>query len=381
MRPGLRRLAAAALALLCGCGQEIEGTPWAWNLPAGFPLPHVPADNPMTVEKVELGRHLFYDERLSADLSMSCATCHQQHLAFTDGLARPVGLTGQVHPRSSMSLANVAYAATLNWANPLTLELERQALGPLLGTLPIVELGMEGREQELLTRLRADPELLTRFAAAFPTDPELVTLTQITRALASFQRTLISGDSPYDRARHGGDASAMSDSAKRGEALFFSERLECFHCHEGFNFSASTFTARSPGRTAAFFNTGLYNLDGAGAYPASDPGVIEVTDDPRDMGRFKPPTLRNIAITGPYMHDGSIATLEEVLVSHYGRAGRKLEGGPDAGDGATSPLKNGFVVGFTLTDAERADVLAFLESLTDETFLTDPALADPRTGP
>jgi len=365
---------------LSACDAPVEGTPWVWQLPPGFPPPHVPADNPMTVEKVELGRHLFYDRRLSVDGSMSCASCHEQARAFTDGRARAVGVTGAQHPRSSMSLANVAYAATLNWANPLQLELERHALGPLLGTLPIVELGMEGRELEVLERLRADPATVARFAAAYPSDAQVVTLSQITRALASFQRTLISGDAPYDRALNG-DPTALGDAARRGAALFFSERLECFHCHEGFNFTASTFTARSSSRPAAFFNTGLYNLDGLGAYPASDPGVLEVTGDPRDMGRFKPPTLRNVAVTAPYMHDGSIATLEEVIVAHYGRAGREIREGPHAGDGSRSPLKNGFVVGFSLTDDELADVIAFLESLTDPTFLTNPAYAAPAVGP
>lgn len=365
------------LLLLSGCGPQVAGTPWDWQLPPGFPLPHVPADNPMTVEKVTLGRHLFYDLRLSGNQTQSCGSCHLQALAFTDGLGRAVGSTGEVHPRGAMTLTNVAYASTLNWANPLHVTLEQQSLGPLLGTFPIVELGMEGLEQELLSRLRADPLYLQLFAEAFPDDLEPVSLTHVTQALASFQRSLISGNSPYDRATYQGDPSAMSASARRGQALFFSERLECFHCHEGFNFSAATRTARSPGIVEAFFNTGLYDLDGAGAYPEGNTGLHEVTGDPRDMGRFKPPTLRNVAVTGPYMHDGSLETLEEVLIAHYARGGRLTDAGPRAGDGRDSPLKNGFMVGFELTGQELADVIAFLHSLTDTDFLTDPAHADP----
>lgn len=360
-----------SMLALAGCGQEVAGTPWEWNLPPGFPLPHVPPDNPMTVEKVELGRHLFYDPRLSGNQTQSCGSCHQQALAFTDGLGRAVGSTGELHPRGSMGLANVAYASTLNWAQPLHVTLEQQALGPLLGTFPIVELGMEGREQELLARLRSDPLYVRLFAEAFPDAQDPFTLTHLTRALASFQRSLISCNSPYDRAVHRNEPDALSEAARRGMALFFSERLECFHCHEGFNFSAATRTSRSPSIVQAFFNTGLYDVDGAGAYPAHNTGLHEITGDPRDMGRFKPPSLRNVAVTAPYMHDGSLETLEEVLRVHYAAGGRHPQ----------SPLKNGFMVGFELTPQELDDVIAFLHSLTDTGFLSDPAHADPFSSP
>jgi cytochrome c peroxidase len=158
--------------------------------------------------------------------------------------------------------------------------------------------------------------------------------------------------------------------------LFYSENLECHHCHGGFNFSEATIHAGSVFDSALFHNTGLYNLDGEGAYPANNTGIFEITGDPADMGRFRAPTLRNIAVTGPYMHDGSMDTLEAVL-DHYAAGGRLIEDGPNAGDGRASPLKSGLVAGFSLTEDERADLVAFLESLTDETFLTDPALSDP----
>lgn len=373
-----RRL-ATALVLLIGCGSAkapvVEDT-YQWQLPQGFPAPFVPADNPMSEAKVQLGRRLFYDVRLSGNQSMSCASCHLQSLAFTDGKALAVGSTGQVHPRNSMSLANIAYASTLTWANPLQIELEQQALVPILGTSPVVELGVEGLEQEVLQRFRADPTYREAFAAAFTPD-EPVSFGLVTKALASFQRTLLSGNSAYDRYRYQGDTSALSAAQKRGEALFFSETMECFHCHEGFNLSSATRTAQSKSRALSFFNTGLYNVDGAGAYPANNQGVLEVSGDLRDMGRFKPPTLRNIAVTAPYMHDGSIPTLRGVIVDHYGRGGRLISGGADSGDGSKSPLKNSLVRGFTLTDEELDDVIAFLGSLTDETFLSDPKFGPP----
>jgi cytochrome c peroxidase len=233
---------------------------------------------------------------------------------------------------------------------------------------------MGGREAELIARLEADADYKARFAAAFPEEGGAITLLGITRALAAFQRTLISGDSPYDRWQRG--EGEVSEAVKRGRELFFSERLECFHCHGGFNFADSVNHEGQVFPEAAFHNTGLYNLDALGSYPAGGEGVFEITGDLLDMGRFRAPTLRNIAVTAPYMHDGSIATLSGVI-DHYARGGRKIEEGPSAGDGSMNPHKSEFVSGFIITEAERADLIAFLESLTDEAFLTDPALGPP----
>jgi cytochrome c peroxidase len=251
----------------------------------------------------------------------------------------------------------------------------------MFGEHPI-EMGLVGHEQEALARLAADPEMRTRFARAFSGTADAdgagaVTYAHVTTAIASFERTLVSGTSPDDRYLRG-DASAISDSARRGERLFMSEKLECFHCHNGFNFTDSI---NHDGRSGnPFHNTGLYNLGPDGAYPKDNPGVYEVTKDPADMGRFKAPTLRNVAVTAPYMHDGSIATLDGVI-DHYMAGGRTIPDGPDAGDGSKNPHKSEFVNGFTLSAAERADLLAFLASLTDEEFLTNPDFSDPAADP
>jgi len=336
----------------------------------------VPEENPMTAAKAELGRHLFYDQRLSLNQTQSCASCHEQALAFTDGRANAVGSTGVVNRRSSMSLTNAGYNGAQTWANPILNTLEKQVLVPLLGDNP-VELGFSGQEAELLARLAAEPRYQPLFKAAFPGEPEPIQVVNLTYALASFQRTLISGNSPYDAYSAGGDASAISESAKRGAQLFFGERFECHHCHGTFALSnAATWEGKS--FTPPFFqNDALYNVDGNGAYPLRDQGLAEVTGKPADMGKFRPPTLRNIAVTAPYMHDGSIATLREVIVDHYARGGRTIADGEDAGDGARSPLKASFVSGFAISEEEVDDLLAFLESLTDEQFLTNPAFADP----
>jgi cytochrome c peroxidase len=349
---------------------------WSWDLPAGMPPPRVPPENPMSAAKVELGRRLFFDRRLSGNGQQSCGSCHQPARAFTDGLGAAVGSTGQHHRRGSMSLANVGYGTTLTWANGLFPGLEQQALVPLFGETP-VELGLAGKDDEVLARLAAEPIYPPLFATAFPGETETpkISLRTITFALAAFQRTLLSFDSAYDRAQRG-EGPPLDEVARRGQELFFGERLECFHCHGGPTFSDGFESASSTFLERPFHNTGLYNLGGTGAYPETDKGLYEVTGLAKDMGRFKAPTLRNIALTAPYMHDGSIATLSLVL-DHYAAGGRTIDDGPNAGDGAKNPLKDPLIRGFTLTEDERGSVLEFLATLTDDSFVNDPRFRDP----
>ena len=347
---------------------------YQWPLAEHMPRPVVPADNRMSVSKVELGRRLFYDRRLSINQTTACATCHLQTLAFTDGRPRSVGATGAVHPRGSMSLVNTAYASRLTWANPLLDRLEDQALTPMFGDNPI-EMGMAGRETELLELLRGDELYAQMLPKSFPGDADPYSVLNAVRAIATFVRSIVSFDSPYDRYL-AGDSDALDDEQVRGMDLFFSERLECFHCHGGFNFTDSTTHENDRIDRVGFHNNGLYNTDANGAYPPDNTGLFDMTGKSRDMGRFKAPTLRNIAVTAPYMHDGSIATLEEVI-AHYERGGRLLEAGDNAGDGRRSPYKSEFIRGFVISDDERADLLAFLHVLTDESVLQNPQWSDP----
>jgi cytochrome c peroxidase len=349
--------------------------PFAWNLPRGFPKPVVPAGNPMTAAKVELGRHLFYDTRLSGNGTQACASCHEQAKAFTDGRGRAVGSTGEVHPRGAMSLVNVAYAGALTWGNPAMTRLEDQALVPMFGDRP-VELGLEKPGTALLARLRADARYTRLFADAYPASVDPFTLDNLVKALASFERSIVSARSSYDRYHDDRDETAISPAARRGETLFFSEPLSCFRCHGGFTFSGGTdFEGRHEGEIE-FHNTGLYNLAGALSYPPPNTGIYEVTHRPEDVGKFKAPTLRNIAVTAPYMHDGSIATLDEVL-DHYMAGGRTIADGPSRGVGHDNPNKSRTVRGFALTAAQRADLIAFLNALTDADLLTDPRFSRP----
>ena len=349
------------------CAAQLMSADFDWQLPKGFPRPAVPPGNAMTAAKVELGRHLFYDQRMSVNGKQSCGSCHQQALAFTDGEARAQGATGQFHPRSSMSLVNVAYAPLLTWAHPALDSLEAQALLPMLGKDPI-ELGLKGREQDFLNALQRDPIYQPLFQRAFAGANETFTLANVTQAIAAFERSIVSMRSPYDRYRWGGESSAISAAAKRGEIIFSSsERGGCFQCHGGWNFSAIRF-AGSPDRggdgmaTGGFFNTGL------ASYAAPNRGLYEHTHLPGDVGKFKAPTLRNIALTAPYMHDGSLATLEAVI-DHYA-----------AGGGSDHANKSRILRGFELSGTDKRDLVEFLESLTDDEMRHDARWADPWPG-
>jgi len=349
----------------CAAAPGSESGLFDWQLPVGFEPPAAVSDNPMNAAKVELGRHLFYDPRLSRTGEQSCGSCHRQELAFSDGRERALGSTGQEHPRNTPTLANVAYMQTLTWANPVLRDLETQALVPLFGERP-VELGIAGVVDEVLARLANDPMYPSLFAEAFvelEAPSEALSMRGVTHALSAFQRTLISGRSAYDR-HLAGEAEALSPRAQRGLMLFESERLGCSGCHSGQNLSDAT-VGQAARAENTFHNTGLYDIDGEGSYPEASPGLVAFTDRDTDRGRFRTPTLRNIALTAPYMHDGSIATLDAVL-DHYAAGGR-----------SDNAFKSERLRGFELSAEERAEVLAFLGALSDEAFVCDAALSDP----
>ena len=193
------------LALIVAAWWRFQESGYDWQLPADIPFPNIPADNPVTAAKVELGRWLFYDTRLSGNRSMACASCHIQALAFTDGKSRSVGSTGELHPRSSMSLVNVAYAGRLTWSNPLLDRLEDQALTPLLGDNP-VEMGLGPAPAKFSELLRTEVKYRKLSQAAFPSDPDPYSILNGIRAISAFVRTIIAFDSAYDRYMGGDDA-------------------------------------------------------------------------------------------------------------------------------------------------------------------------------
>ncbi len=386
IRP-LPTLIAALLAVVglsaCGGGDDSVAAeappgappaPWQWSLPAGFAAPVVPADNPMNAAKVELGRHLFHDVRLSGNGTQSCASCHAPERAFADSRSVARGSTGQSHPRNSPGLINVAYQLTLDWANPSQRTLEQQMQAPLFGTQP-VEMGVnDGNREQVLDRLRRDAGYPARFAAAFQGEAAPIHWDNIIKAIATFERTLIAAGSRYDQAQAG--QIALTPAEQRGQQLFFGERARCAACHGGPNFSGQFASLNGSSGAPAFHNLGLYNLDGQGAYPAPNRGLFEFSARAEDMGRFRAPGLRNVALTAPYFHDGSVATLEAVLDIHAD-GGRQMGNGPYAGDGRANPFKDPLIDQIDIDARDKADLLAFLHTLTDGAIATDPRFADP----
>lgn len=306
---------------------------------------------------IELGRHLFYDIRLSGPGYMSCASCHKPEKAFTDGRPVAIGVTGERHTRNTPTLANVGDLKLLGWANPAPQSLEAQMLRPLFSETP-VEMGTRGHETPVLLHISSNAVYRELFEGAFPAQPAPINFDNITRAIAAFQRTLISRDSPYDRFA-AGDRNALSPEARQGLALFTGERAKCSQCHQPPHFTDQR-----------FHNTGLYNADGTGDLPGTDKGLANETGQTADTGRFRTPTLRNITVTAPYMRDGSITSLGDVI-AHYAAGGQAAVGAKP------SPRRSPLVAGFKISEAEKRHLLRFLESLTDERFLTKPELQTP----
>ncbi len=340
---------------------DVDSFSAAFADPAVQALDNTPADNPITDAGATLGRALFYDPRLSANETVSCASCHQQEHAFADPAVLSLGFDGGETARHGMPLVNLRWVASgaMFWDERAP-TLEDQVLGPIQDE---VEMGMS--LDELEARLASIPEYDALFAAAF--GDTTASADRVARSLAQFVRALASTDSPYDAglAAAGGDPrpdfAGLSAAENRGKALFFGP-AGCAACHTAVGLQPG----ERPSQASVFFldraaNNGL-DLDSS-----ADPGVGGVTGDARDDGRFKSPSLRNVAVTGPYMHDGRLETLADV-VEHY-RSGVQPHPNLDPRlqqNGATR-----------LTDAEADDLVAFLETLTDEAFLDDDRFADP----
>jgi len=345
---------------------------YQWPIIEGFPKPQVPLDNPMTQAKVNLGKNIFFDKNLSANQQQACSSCHLQKFAFGENIPHSFGSTKQEHRRNSPALVNIAYNKTLTWAHDGLTSIERQILLPMFGESPI-ELGITGHEEEVLARFKT-PAYQALFMEAFPN--KSISFDLIVKALASYVRSLISLNSAFDTYAYLADDDAISASALRGMNLFFSEKLECHHCHGGFNFTQSTSHEKQLIDRRPFHNTGLYNVShdsksNKSGYPKHDTGLAEISTLARDDGRFRAPTLRNIEVSAPYMHDGSIASLSEVI-DFYAAGGRNITSGKNTGDGRENLLKSQFIKGFILTEEEKDDLINFLKTLTDRKFLSDP---------
>lgn len=321
-----------ALVLHAGCRKDeplatADDDAFTLELPPGAPVPPVPEANRPTATRVALGKRLFFDERLSLGRGISCASCHHPARAFSDTVALSVGVHGTTGFRNASSLANVAYHPAL-FRDGGVPTLEQQVLAPVHD-----EAEMDADINVVAMRLAGEEPYRSWSRKAYGRDLDPYV---ITRAIACYERTLISGWSRFDRFRYRNDASALTAEELQGWAVFTGAETNCSGCHSGFDLSDHD-----------------YHNIGTSLDHSADPGRERITLRPEDRGKFKTPTLRNIALTAPYMHDGSMATLEQVI-GHF------------AGGGVADPNKSPLVHSFTLSDADRQALIAFLHTLTDE---------------
>lgn len=365
---------SAMLLLWSGCKPDepeqpgpagFSPTPYDLQLPSNLPPMTIPADNPMTVEGVRLGRFLFYDERLSLDSTQACATCHAPAFAFTDnGTQFSTGIDGSIGTRNSMALVNLGWGTSFFW-DGRSPTLEQQVLQPVVNPIEMHE-----QWPHVVAKLQADPVYPTLFEQAFGSST--IDSLKAAKALAQFLRTMISANSKYDKVQRG-EAAFTPDEAE-GYFLFQAEGgavgqiiflpgggqvvgqggADCFHCHTP---AAGLFTDEQ------FHNNGLDSQ-------FTDLGRGAITGDPFDMGRFKTPTLRNVALSGPYMHDGRFTDLQEVI-EHYNDGGH-ASATVDPFMKFTDPDQT-----LELTPLKKQQVLAFLNALTDMDFVTNPDFQDP----
>jgi cytochrome c peroxidase len=297
------------------------------RVPLGLLPIQWPADNPYSKAKVELGRLLYFDKRLSADGTVACADCHHPKFAFADGNPVSTGIKGQRGGRSAPTVFNRAYSLAQFWDGRAA-SLEEQAKGPMANP---IEMG--NTHQAVVAKLQSIPGYRTQFKAVFGTDT--IDIDHVAKAIATFERTVLSGNSPYDQYK-AGKKNALTAEQVAGMKLFFG-KARCDACHEGINFT-----------TNAYHNLGIGTDK-----PKPDEGRFIVTKNPADWGAFKTPTLREVARTAPYMHDGSLKTLDEV-VDFYDKGG--------------TPNKNldKEIRKLNLTANEKKELVAFLKSLNGE---------------
>jgi cytochrome c peroxidase len=352
MKAYLLALSFLLLLLVLACQPKPRETAAAYQVlvPPEVMEMQIPADNPLTEAGVALGRRLFYDPILSADSTQACVHCHRQELAFTDAQPTSIGAKGVFGSRSAMSLANVGfYYQGLFW-DARVMTLEEQSLHPITDPKELA-----GSWPEILSRIRKHPLYPAYFQAAFPLDNVAgIDSSLIAKALAQFERTLVSFDSKFDQVQRG--EADFTIAEQRGWTIFFDAspavpHAECNHCHVDPLFT-----------TLAFENNGVEVVKSLDDY--KDKGRGEITRNRYDNGKFRVPTLRNISLTAPYMHDGRFQTLEEVI-EHYVKGGHFSEN--------VSPN----VRKLKLDEQDKADLLAFLNTLTDTTFIHNPALTNP----
>ena len=321
-----------------------QTTPYSLETPPGFPVMNIPSDNPLTVEGVALGRKLFYDKILSGNNTQSCASCHNQSLSFTDNGTRfSTGITGAIGTRNAQPLINLGYNLHYFW-DGRSATLEEQALGPVPNPIE-----MHLSWVDAAAKLNANTTYSDEFKKAFGTT--IIDSSHVVKALAQFMRTMISYNSRLDKRLR--NEQSLTPAQSNGYVIFNTEKGDCFHCH---SIDAGRLMTDNQ-----FHNNGLDSV-------FTDLGRAAITGNQNDNGKFLTPTLRNIALTAPYMHDGRFQTLEQVI-EHYNSGGKASP--------TVDPLMKHVGTGLNLTTQEKSDLLAFLHALTDSTFITDSRFKNP----
>ncbi|MEO6191327.1 MAG: cytochrome c peroxidase [Saprospiraceae bacterium] len=314
----------------------------------------------------ELGHLLFFDRRLSYDLSKSCSSCHDPLLAFSDGYKVSFNNNAEALLRNSPTLLNINERQSFNWANSKITTLRQQMQRPLFNIHPI-ELGLIGHEKIILRRFQIDSNYKKIYSDCYHIGIQNITTDDIIEAISSYILNLQSRNSRYDQFLSIKDSTLLNGEEWLGFNLFNSDSIGCGTCHGGKDFF-------EPIRGRQFANIGLYNCNNS--YPASDLGLQEEDNDSNYNGVFRIPTLRNISLTAPYYHDGSEESLQQVILN-YERGGRIIIQGSCAGDGNLHPNKDGRLQSFTLDEKKRNSIISFLNTLTDTTYLQNPIFRNP----
>ncbi len=312
-----------------------------------------------------LGRYLFYDRRLSVNNTRACGTCHNPVFAFTDGYKQSIGAFADLHQRNTAAIFNVEHSKFFTAADSTIHTLQQQMEKPLFNQHPIEM----GANEACLKKIQHD----TLYQQLFIKLQQPFNFNTIKNSIASFVQTIHSYNSPYD-AFLGGDKNAINTSAKQGMKIFFSTKAGCFNCHGGKNFNQPN-VINNEGKNQYFFNTGLYNINNTGEYPTADQGLYALTKNVDDMGFYKPPTLRNLAFTAPYYHNGTAANLMDVI-NNYNQAGRAT-----VLNQKNTTLKNKYkhhlIKPLLLNENQKLQLVNFLLSLSDSSFIKNPTYQNP----
>lgn len=315
-----------------------------------------------------LGHFLFFDTNLSLNNTKSCASCHNPAFAFSDGYRQSVTALGESTLHNAPSLINVSSLKAFDWANPSIKSLEKQMLRPLFGTKPI-EMGTHKKLKELKQYFKVKEPYKTLVFNEFGNIDTVKVEKIIINSIASYLRKLNSSNSKFDLFLAG--KTNLTDGEKHGMGLFFSKKLGCGNCHQLPNFTISDKNFHNN-----YFNTGLYNVKNKDKYPAHDNGIMQYTQKPADDGKFKIPSLRNVMLTAPYMHDGSVSDISEVI-DIYASGGRFIASGNIKGNGKENSNKSKLIRGFQINKQEKKDLLMFLNTLSDSTIYTNPKFQNP----